>query len=160
MKTLIELLKQEPVYLNNWSGRIGVIADFNNVYMSESDYMSKTPTYGNKEAWERDKSIISNIDREWENINILFASYGCDNYQGDAFVLFEKDGKLFEVNGSHCSCFGLEGQFNPEETTLDALKLRLIDGRLGFDDYSGNAFSNHLKEFLGISVTTNRSTGS
>lgn len=56
----------------------------------------------------------------WEGINILFASYGEDNYSGNAFVLFEKDGKLYEVNGSHCSCYGLEGQFEPEETTLEA----------------------------------------
>lgn len=39
-------------------------------------------------------------------------------YDGSAYVLFEKNNKLFEVYGGHCSCFGLEGQFNPEEITI------------------------------------------
>lgn len=55
---------------------------------------------------------------------ILFASYGGAAYEGDALVLFEKGGQLFEVHGAHCSCFGLEGQWQPEPTTWDALALR------------------------------------
>lgn len=88
--------------------------------------------------------------QDTEKINILFASYGCANYQGDAFVLFEKDGNLFEVNGGHCSCYGLEDQWSPEETNLKVLKFRLEEGTLGNDDYSGNLFSEELKTFLGI----------
>jgi hypothetical protein len=38
-------------------------------------------------------------------------------------VIFEKDGKLWEVNGSHCSCYGLEGQWQPEETTWEAIAI-------------------------------------
>lgn len=52
---------------------------------------------------------------------ILFASYGGGSYEGDAFVLYRKDGKLYEVSGSHCSCYGLEGQWGPEETYIAAL---------------------------------------
>ena len=59
-----------------------------------------------------------------EGATILLASYTYENYTGDAFVLFERDGQLFEVNGSHCSCYGLEGQWEPEETTKDALLAR------------------------------------
>lgn len=59
---------------------------------------------------------------------ILFASYGGASYEGDAFVLFERDGKLYEVHGSHCSCYGLEGQWEPEETTWAALDLRPRNG--------------------------------
>ncbi len=53
---------------------------------------------------------------------ILFASYGGGSYDGDAFVLFEENGKLYEVHGSHCSCYGLEGQWKPEETSIEALR--------------------------------------
>ena len=88
--------------------------------------------------------------KEWENIHILFASYGQDNYSGDAFVLAVVEGKLYEVNGSHCSCYGLEGQWELEETTIEALVHRLIEGKLGVDDYSDNEFHEELKEFLGI----------
>lgn len=56
--------------------------------------------------------------------SILFASYGGAAYEGDAVVLFERDGKLFEVHGGHCSCHGLEGQWEPEETTWAAIAMR------------------------------------
>jgi hypothetical protein len=50
-------------------------------------------------------------------------SWGCDS--SSFFLLRDKDGKLFEVHGSHCSCYGFEGQFNLEETTIEALKFRI-----------------------------------
>jgi hypothetical protein len=57
---------------------------------------------------------------------VLFASYGGAAYEGDALVIFERDGKLYEVNGYHCSCYGLEGQWSPEETTWEALAERRL----------------------------------
>jgi hypothetical protein len=48
--------------------------------------------------------------------------WGCDS--SSFFLLRDKDGNLFEVHGSHCSCFGFEDQFNLEETTVEALKFR------------------------------------
>jgi hypothetical protein len=59
-----------------------------------------------------------------EGAKILLAWYGPGDYCGDAFVLFRKDGKLFEAHGSHCSCYGLEGQWAPEETSKAALEKR------------------------------------
>lgn len=61
-----------------------------------------------------------------EGADVLLAWYGYGSYCGDSFVLFRKDGKLFENHGSHCSCYGLEGQWDPEETTPDALEKRDI----------------------------------
>lgn len=62
-----------------------------------------------------------------EDSKILFAFYMDENYSGDAKVIFEKCGQLYEVEGSHCSCYGLEGQWKPGVTTWAALKLRLSD---------------------------------
>jgi hypothetical protein len=59
-----------------------------------------------------------------DGLNILLATYTYEDCNGDAFVLFEKDGVLFEVNGCHCSCYDLEGQWEPEETTSEALLAR------------------------------------
>ena len=56
--------------------------------------------------------------------DILFASYGGDAYDGDAVVIYERDGTLYEVHGSHCSCYGLEDQWEPEATTWAALAMR------------------------------------
>lgn len=79
---------------------------------------------------------------------VLLASYSQDNYSGEAFVLFEHDGRLFEVNASHCSCYGLEGQWEPEETTREALQHRLDQGTLGQSDYTGNVFASELRQVL------------
>lgn len=54
----------------------------------------------------------------------IYATYDIDGYEGYAFALFERDSKLYEAHGSHCSCYGLEGQWSPEETTWEALAMR------------------------------------
>lgn len=80
-----------------------------------------------------------------EDCNILFAAYDNENYEGYAMVIFSKDGKLYEVNGSHCSCNGLEEQWSPEETNLEALKLREYrhgDLQVGLDKF----LINHIFE--------------
>ncbi|MGL5284386.1 MAG: hypothetical protein ACRC8W_22010 [Plesiomonas shigelloides] len=71
------------------------------------------------------KGMCSDFDIKPEtlsDIEILFAAYEYEDYDGSAFVLFKQDGKLYEVNGGHCSCYGLEGQWEPEETSVEYLK--------------------------------------
>lgn len=85
---------------------------------------------------------------QFAGFEVLFGSYSYENYSGDAFVLARKDGKLYEVNGGHCSCYGLEGQWEPEETTVQALMVRLKDGSLGHNDYCGNEFAAELALML------------
>lgn len=85
---------------------------------------------------------------ELEGLNILLASYGTPWYLGYAFVLFEKDGKLFEVNGAHCSCRGLENQWEPEETSKEELYFRLENGNLGKGEYDENPFADELRSLL------------
>ena len=145
MKTFEEVLKQEPIYLHDWAEgkKIALISDFENIYMTKEEYEAEEAPYINKQFWEEKKVIMAEKIKEYESVNILFASYGCANYSGDAFVLFEKEGKLFEV-------MGLERQFDPEETTIEALAFRLSEGTLGKDDYSDNEFAEELKQFLGI----------
>jgi hypothetical protein len=67
-------------------------------------------------------------DTDLGNAEILFAHYETGNYEGQAIVLFKDDEKYFVVEGSHCSCYGLEGQWHPIETTEEALKLE-IEGK-------------------------------
>ncbi len=51
---------------------------------------------------------------EQDGVSILLAWYNGDCYDGEAMVLLESSGEMYEVNGSHCSCFGVEGQWKPE----------------------------------------------
>ena len=59
---------------------------------------------------------------------LLFARVSQGGYEGDAMVILERDGRLVEVNGSHCSCHGFEGQWD-EEPIAD------ISVLLARDDY-------------------------
>jgi hypothetical protein len=58
-----------------------------------------------------------------EGCTLHVAVYSLD-YDGCALVVYEKGGTLYEVNGSHCSCYDLEGQWEPEATNPDSLRLR------------------------------------
>lgn len=54
---------------------------------------------------------------------IVFAGYTYEDYSGSALVVWQRDGKLFENNDGHCSCYGLEN-WSPEETSREALLMR------------------------------------
>ncbi|MGE1028630.1 hypothetical protein ACQGS5_03005 [Bacillus sp. GKis3/1] len=73
--------------------------------------------------------IVEDYEVEYEELeqyDILIAyesvgSYGCDSES--FFLLKNKEtGQLFENHASHCSCFGFEHQFEPEETTVEYLQ--------------------------------------
>lgn len=81
-------------------------------------------------------------DKNRVGVEILLAVYETSTYQGYAFVLFRKDGKLYEVNGSHCSCYGLEGQWTPEETSIPVLKLR------DMSVYYGSSFDKIFNDYI------------
>jgi hypothetical protein len=65
-------------------------------------------------------------------------SWGCDSTSW--FLLKNKNtGEFYETSGSHCSCYGFEGQFDLQGCTLEYLKSEkfyLYTG--GYDDYSDN----------------------
>jgi len=52
---------------------------------------------------------------------VIRAQYDRECYDGSAFVIFVHDRKFYLVHGSHCSCYGLEDQWSPEEMTAEAL---------------------------------------
>jgi hypothetical protein len=92
----------------------------------------------------------ADVEREFEltpgelnNCKILIAAYNTGDYEGDAFVLFQEDGKLYEVHASHCSCMGLEGQFSPEETSVEALEHYITEG-----EWQHRQYVDELKELI------------
>lgn len=109
-------MHEHDIYLNDWSG-------------SGKDRLKKAFGIG---------------DRELEGVEILLASYTRDDFHGEAFVLFRRQGVLFEVNASHNSSDGLEGQWEPEDTLIEALRYRLEKGCLGSPDGGINLFADEL----------------
>ncbi len=87
--------------------------------------------------------------KEIKDCKILLAWYGYGDYDGSAFVLFDRDGQLYEVNGGHCSCYGLEGQWDPEKVSAKELKHRIESGSLGKESYyDEGVFDVALKKIL------------
>jgi len=78
--------------------------------------------YGNKNT--------SDFPTDIKNIRIIYAGYRYETYEGWAHVVYRNldNGKLYIVEGSHCSCNGLEGQWSPTETTPEAIRLMFEGG--------------------------------
>lgn len=139
------------MYLHDWKSFFDMVMNFEYVFITKGEFEATEPPYDNVKYWHENKAKAQAAlnDPKYAGIEILLASYSYENYSGDAFVLFRKDGRLYEVNGSHCSCYGLEGQWEPEETTVEALRHRLDAGQLGSDEYSSNIFASELRLILG-----------
>lgn len=124
MKTMEEILKQKAVYVV-WKNKENVMDSF----------------------------VLSKEERDvYQDSVIVFAVYDCDEFSGTAFVLFEQDGRLYEVHGGHCSYDGLENQWLPEEVDLNELEHRLIHGTFG----ENSGFKKDLCNFLGVKFKQNR----
>lgn len=66
----------------------------------------------------------SDVQREFatdapEPSNLIVAYYEYENYEGDAYVCWRDGDDVYEVHGGHCSCYGLEGQFEPEKVNIN-----------------------------------------
>jgi hypothetical protein len=75
------------------------------------------------------EDVVSNYGKGSEVLfeaTVIHADYTYEDYSGSSYVLYWKDGMFYEVSGSHCSCYGLEDQWEPEATTLTEL-LALAD---------------------------------
>lgn len=124
MKTIEEILNSTPVFLEAFSDEKSVYSNFT----SKNSYM---------DDWTPEKELT--------DYKVLFAWYDTGNYEGDAFVIASKDDVLYEVNGGHCSCYGLEGQWDPEVVVLKELTQRLEN-----KDRYERGYEGQLRTFLGI----------
>jgi hypothetical protein len=82
--------------------------------------------------WSEIEDVIDGFEIEQSDLseaNIIIAVYE-GGYEGQAFVVFSRGDKFYEVHGSHCSCYGLEGQWKPEETSVEDLQFRLENARV------------------------------
>lgn len=120
MKTIEELLKQEPVFLEEFKNQEQVFSEF-------------------------DAKDLITTER------VLFAAYTNYSYEGEAYVLFERKGKLYEVFAYYCSCcssYELEGQWSEKEVILIDLENKLHDDSFASD------YKEELCEFLGVKLNS------
>lgn len=84
---------------------------------------------------------------------ILLAAYHGEGYEGAAWVVCRRpDGSLYEVHGGHCSCYGLEDQWDEEDTTVEEIRARAEAGgyesALDAEGWGPKARERHIATFL------------
>lgn len=116
----------------------------------------KTLTLGDLEGKSK-KELLAHLKESWQaediwlkNIDILIAyesvgSWGCDS---SGYFLLRQGRTLYEVHGSHCSCYGFEDQFKPEVTTLGYLRSDKFSFSCGGYDGNGPANIEAAKQFI------------
>lgn len=99
--------------------------------------------------------LVRNYEAKREDIDkfeILIAyesvgSWGCDS--SSFFLLKDKEtNELYENHGSHCSCYGFEGQFSPEKTSVDYLKSNSFYFSTGGYDSSDRINTKAVKDYI------------
>ena len=82
----------------------------------------------------------SDVQREFdtdaaEPYKVLFARYSYEDYSGDADVAWQnEDGSIGYVSGGHCSCYGLEGQWDPEIYSVETARGMIERSKWAFGD--------------------------
>ena len=62
----------------------------------------------------------------------IYAIYDTPPYEGYALVIYREDnGQFGVVEASHCSCYGLEGQWQPTTMPYEALEKVATEARYG-----------------------------
>jgi hypothetical protein len=70
-----------------------------------------------KESFNNWDDVVSNFGGKCPKVEPkhVFAVYGTPAYEGHAVVITKVGRKYQVVEGSHCSCYGLEDQWEPTE---------------------------------------------
>ena len=87
---------------------------------------------------------------------VLVAAYEQGGYEGDAWVVYRNGDKYYTVEGGHCSCYGLEGKWEPEEyESAEALLKCLSKGDWTYG--AKKTYIEMVKYILSERVTTTQS---
>lgn len=70
---------------------------------------SSDPYIGNFGEWKDVQNDFQMTEPEPDCVAV--AAYSQEGYEGDALVVYRKGHLWYEQEGSHCSCYGLEGQW-------------------------------------------------
>lgn len=106
------MFRLKKQYYGEWKSREDIIQDF------FCDYEGSVR--------EEDKEAAENFPRHDQ---IIFAcNVAHSAYEESCVVLYVEGGKLFFNEASHCSCYGYENQWDPDEVTWFQLwKMRLLN---------------------------------
>jgi hypothetical protein len=98
--------------------------------------------YDGFEDWKDVQTQFEMDDPEPDEV--LYASYECEYYEGWSTVIYRNGDKFYYNYAAHCSCYGLEGQWDPEEYTAELFIKAYEKGNWTIPV----SVVNHVKEFL------------
>ena len=111
-------------------------------------------------------SIYRNDWKNWQDVasdfrttvpepeEVIFADYTYEDYSGNAVVVYRQGDRYYVVDGGHCSCYGLEDQWKPEEyASLDILIGALSKGWLRNSDVLSVLIARRLPEAFATTPT-------
>lgn len=106
------LLKKTPMFVDLFDSPHEVFKEFEVENYGHYDW--------SKGGEQTPPELLEKLSKRY---TILYADYGYSDYSGSAYVLGYDNEKesFFEVHGSHCSCYGLEGQWSEEYCTIEEL---------------------------------------
>lgn len=84
---------------------------------------------------------------EKEPTEVILARYDQECYEGSALVIYRRGRRYYEVSGGHCSCHGLEGQWDPEEYTRGTFR-KVLNRRLN-SEYSRHEWAPIITRIFG-----------
>ena len=89
------------------------------------------------DSWNNGDGDVVDIPEPY----FISAIYENEGYEGSAYVVYFTNGNFYTVSGGHCSCYGLEGQWHPEEyspKTFKQMVNRMPDKYYSWEDTPNN----------------------
>ncbi len=78
------------------------------------------------DSWKDVQDHYEMNEREPEEV--IYAAYDGGSYEGYSTIIYRNGDFYYLEESSHCSCYGLEGQWNPEQYTIEAI-VKIFDMR-------------------------------
>jgi hypothetical protein len=101
----------------------------NAIYDGFKDWQDVVGEFSGPYEWSGESKKNAASKQIPEPEQVIVAAYTYEDYSGDAWVVYRDQGKYYTVDGGHCSCYGLEGQWEPEEyESAEALLAALKKG--------------------------------
>lgn len=90
-----------------------------------------------QENWSSWADVVRDFQVEVpEPEEVLVAWYGYESFEGSAVVVYRNGNMFYVVEGSHCSCYGLEDNWNPEAFEGSALIHDYLTVKVKNDDWN------------------------
>lgn len=88
------------------------------ILYNEGDYAGMT----DEEIRERICSDFECTRAEVDPYDFLILYQEYEDYTGTSFIVMRSGDEFYVNHGGHCSCYGFEGQWDPERVSIEYLK--------------------------------------